>query len=869
MKRVLCILVLIVLLTGCGGGNTRSLNKPPLEIKDISSPQVAVQSHTPGETGATSPEQSAPASPVASTAGTTSTPSPIPLPPSGNWQITVENSDLVTLLSTTRGAVPGRIFMMTWSPDGKLLAVAGSGGALLLDGFTLQTLQELDLAAPATNFSFSRDGQRLAIGGMTRTVQVWDVPGKKMIQVLSEAGQFVFLSPDGKLLAALDDNAVMDSDFNTTASKVEIRIFQVETGKMLSEFSDTTAMVWQNPIFPETVGGYFSTDGRIFQAANNLGDVRAWDVYSGKLLGTSINEQTRMRLSTGICAASENSGQSFALVCEISYMDPPCNEDVIGCNPVARWRYDIGLWETNQLKRSTNIVYRDPFGSGLYLFYDPGQRLVSMLDSLESKIYLPAPNGTAAVQTLHPAWSALVKKLKCENCPFPITRSPDGARLAASNGQSITMLELETGESVQASQENTSILTSAALGILNGQPVLAAGYSDGLISYILPGSGESLGSDTNTGENPVTGLFFAAEDVLSLNNRGMIQLWQPGDSKPKKTYQTMFALLTFKNSHRFLYSPAAGLVLVDAETSGQSWPRTPQLEAYDLRADSPRFAISDKPDALAFSADGRWLALGKAHQAAIYNTSKGELLREFSLQGTGRTVSGVALNVDGSLLSVAESGTASILNVNTKEVIAQVQEENFTASLVEFDPAGCLLAVGSVEGRILLADVASGQVLARLPRHAGEVTTLAFSQDGRLLLSVGIDHRAQIWGQIGALKLPSGEMVAQSCHLGSVPATSTPAPTATPVPPTPTPTQASFIRNLYLADPMMYGGDILQLQQRLYALGYTGVGSPDGWFGPKTDQAVRAFQERNNLVVDGVVGRITWSHLFSENAIRQ
>ena len=36
----------------------------------------------------------------------------------------------------------------------------------------------------------------------------------------------------------------------------------------------------------------------------------------------------------------------------------------------------------------------------------------------------------------------------------------------------------------------------------------------------------------------------------------------------------------------------------------------------------------------------------------------------------------------------------------------------------------------------------------------------------------------------------------------------------------------------------------------------------DGIFGPKTDAAVRAFQQQNALAVNGIVGRNTWSALI-------
>jgi hypothetical protein len=69
-------------------------------------------------------------------------------------------------------------------------------------------------------------------------------------------------------------------------------------------------------------------------------------------------------------------------------------------------------------------------------------------------------------------------------------------------------------------------------------------------------------------------------------------------------------------------------------------------------------------------------------------------------------------------------------------------------------------------------------------------------------------------------------------------------------------------RNLYLTTPFLRGEDVSVVQQKLFDLGYTQVGEIDGIFGPLTDGAVKAFQSDEGLLVDGVVGPITWSRLF-------
>ncbi len=60
-------------------------------------------------------------------------------------------------------------------------------------------------------------------------------------------------------------------------------------------------------------------------------------------------------------------------------------------------------------------------------------------------------------------------------------------------------------------------------------------------------------------------------------------------------------------------------------------------------------------------------------------------------------------------------------------------------------------------------------------------------------------------------------------------------------------------RLLYHRTPMLRGDDVLDLQQRLNALGFA-AGRSDGLFGPRTAEALREFQRNVGAVIDGICG---------------
>lgn len=78
-----------------------------------------------------------------------------------------------------------------------------------------------------------------------------------------------------------------------------------------------------------------------------------------------------------------------------------------------------------------------------------------------------------------------------------------------------------------------------------------------------------------------------------------------------------------------------------------------------------------------------------------------------------------------------------------------------------------------------------------------------------------------------------------------------------------------FTRDIKLTTPRMHGKDIEEIQTKLLSLGFSQIGSANGWFGPKTQDAVREYQDCVGLSRNGIIDKTMWETLFSEDKITE
>jgi WD40 repeat protein len=184
------------------------------------------------------------------------------------WDVTAKQ--LVGLPLSSYGTVTG----LALSPDGKILAVAGSGVQL----WQTATGQRIGTALPAAGrgryraVAFSPDGTMLATLGADGTARIWDVTTQHEIGAPmtvdgpgAPAGTVAF-SPNGRTLL-------------TVGTGGQTQLWSVATQKPLGD---------PMAAGPGTTVAAFSPDGTVLATTGSSGSVRFWDVATQQEIGAPM-----------------------------------------------------------------------------------------------------------------------------------------------------------------------------------------------------------------------------------------------------------------------------------------------------------------------------------------------------------------------------------------------------------------------------------------------------------------------------------------------------------------------------------------------------------------------------------------------------
>jgi len=583
--------------------------------------------------------------------------------------------------------------------------------------------------------AFSPDGKFVASGSDDKTIKLWEISTKKVIKTLkghkSEVTAVAF-SPDGKYIVSGDNKE--DS---------ALKLWEVSSGR------EVRSLEGQLAVYSLT----FSPDGKhvISGGLSHDETIKLWDVSTGRV--------------TRVFSGHRDWVRTVAFSPDGKYVVSGSDDNILKLWDVSSGR-EVRMFRGHDSRISAVAFSPD----GKYVVSGSDDNILKLwdissgrdiksfrghTDDIDSVAFSPDGryivsgdgNGTLKFWDIATTSALLTLYEKDSAKANSVAFSPDGKYVVSGDDHgALKFWDLSKKSNIKTFKGNSSVFKSAAFS------------PDG--KYVVSGSvfGHLMLWDIKTGKEvkpfighmkDVQSIAFSPDGryIVSGDYSGIIKLWDVSTGKEVKSFEA------FREIEGLTFSPDGKYVVSLSDSSDQIfiWDVSTGMKVRTIK--------DDDISSFAISPDGKYIVTGSGIYTKkfgkLWDFYSGKMIKNLTFK-KGYDIFGDIVYISSDSLDFSPDGRHVVssynidnefylLDVSTDRKVRTFKGHTDHVNSVAFSPDGKYILSGSRDKTLKLWEVSSGREVRTFDGHKSHVSSVAFSVDGEYAISTSSDSTVKLW----------------------------------------------------------------------------------------------------------------------------